>query len=151
MLIWSFSFLPVFAASILVKTPNLVREVFHLDSRLSLIKPSLSLVETPMLMYKAALSGGHAAFGGQTRVGSAFVWPSPRPILYPRAKMSGDCQSRENVGWSRLSNLRFILKPSSWASVKVNYRTIAVNHGVKVASTDIFAPGSVWRAQVRLG
>ena len=35
---------------------------------------------------------------------------------------------------------RFILKPSSLASVKVNYWKIAVSQGVKGPSSDIFAP-----------
>ena len=44
--------------------------------------------------------------------------------------MSGDGQSRENAQRSMVSTDRSILKPSSLASVKVKYWTIAVGQGV---------------------
>ena len=36
---------------------------------------------------------------------------------------------------------RSALKPSSWPSVKANYRETAVGHGTKVPSPDILARG----------
>ena len=61
-------------------------------------------------------------------------------VVRQRCPTSGDGQSSENVQRSRVSCLidRSTLTPSSLASVKVEYRKIAVGQVVKVPSPAIF-------------